>query len=161
MESDNGVVMSVARIPRLSYEERFTYGALEIIEAVVRTSEEWREELGELPAGYLAAADAPEAALCFREAGGAELSIVPVTGRSADSVSLGDALDLAMAALTASQPPDAVLAEIAPFVFVPGKQGDWWLSAYNAPHLCLFQINTPDEYRRVLAALLAAPSQNA
>lgn len=154
-DSGDDAVLSVARVNALSYETRFTYGALEIIDSVFTASEEWKRELARVPASWTSASEGLEAALCFRESSGQELSVTPIASRAPETLSLGDAVDLAMAGLEATQPPDAVLADISPYSVIPGPRGEWWLCSYATPHIQLFQINSPHEYRRVLAELLS------
>ncbi len=155
IQSKDPVTVSVARIPRLRYDERFTFAALEILEAAIAGSKQLQERLGALPATYARMAPQLEAALCFRESNEADLSLVPIACRPPANLSLGGALDLSLAGLQATQPDDPVGAEIAPFALVAREASEWWLCAYAPPHLCLFQLNSRAEYLEIVAGLVA------
>ena len=44
-------------------------------------------------------------------------------------------------------------AEISPFALF-ARDSACWLAAFDAPHLCLFQVDTQDQYLALLASLI-------
>ena len=153
-EDDKNTVC-VARIPRLAYDPCFTFGALEVLEAAISGSQELRLGEASVPSRYQQVAARSTAALCFRESDGPELPFVPVAGGSHSGLTLAEAVELALAGLAASQPADAVLAEITPFPLVLNGDSEWWICEHAAPHLCLYQVNARDEYLDVMEALVS------
>lgn len=156
MDSEDQTVVSVARIPPLSYDVNFTFDALTVIATATTESPELRHELGEPPATYTELSPRLAAALCFRESDSSDLSLVPIAGDARDGLHLSEALELALAGLAATDPSDPVLAGIAPFPLVPNGDSEWWLCDHVSPYLCLYQVNGESDYLNVLETLVAA-----
>jgi hypothetical protein len=145
--------LSIAGIPRVSYDESFTFGALEMLQATIHSSAELEGSLGRLPGTYARLAPKLQAAVCFREADAAELALTPVSAWCRRDLALGEALELAAQALAATQPADLVAAEISPFALF-ARDSVCWLAAFDAPHLSLFQVDTQEQYLGLLASLI-------
>lgn len=156
MDTEDDTVVSVARIPRGTYDAQFTYDALTVLATATGESAELRAELGSAPESYKQLAPQVEAALCFRESEASDLTLIPIAVTAGSGLLFASALELALEALAATEPADPVLAEIAPLPLVVRGDSEWWLCDHTAPHLCLYQINSRDDYLRVLETLVLA-----
>lgn len=153
ISSQESLGLSIAGISRISYDDDFTFGALEMLQATIQSSPELEGELGRLPCTFARLAPKLQAAVCFRESDASELPLTPISAWSRRDLRLGEALELAALALAATQPADLVAAEISPFSLF-SRDCVCWLACFDAPHLSLFQVDTPDQYLALLAGLI-------
>ncbi len=145
--------LSIAGIPRISYDDDFTFGALEMLQATIQNSPELEGALGRLPGTYARLAPKLQAGVCFRENDASELPLTPISAWCRRDLGLGEALDLASLALAATQPGDLVAAEISPFALF-ARDSVCWVASFDAPHLSLFQVDTHEQYLALLASLI-------
>jgi hypothetical protein len=145
--------LSIAGIPRISYADDFTFGALEMLQATIQGSPELEADLGRLPATYARLAPKLQAGICFREGDAAEFPLTPISAWSRRDLGLGEALKLASLALAATQPGDLVAAEISPFALF-ARDSVCWLASFDPPHLSLFQVDTHEQYLALLGSLI-------
>jgi hypothetical protein len=146
--------LSIGRVPPLSYDDDFTFGGLELLQAAIRGSLELREEAGPVPDFFAALRPRVDAAVCFCERPGSE-TLTPVSTWCRGELTLAGALDLAMRALEQTRPEDSLAAEIAPLALIP-HSGHSWLAAWQEPHLALFRVASRKQYDDVASALLSA-----
>jgi hypothetical protein len=146
---------SIGRIPHLSYDPRFTFDALELLQAAIQQSKELKRDLGRLPFTYARLAPKLQAAICFRESPSGDVPLVPVSCWCRRSIGIGDALDLAYSGLSATQPSDLVASEISPIALISHGNSECWLCSYTEPYLCLFQIDTQAQYLALMESLVA------
>lgn len=145
---------SIGKIPHLSYDPRFTFDALELLQAAIQQSVELKQELGALPLTYARMAPKLQAAICFRESPTGDLPLTPVSSWCRRSIGIGEALDLAFDGLSATQPSDLVASEISPIALISHGNSECWLCSYTEPYLCLFQIDTQAQYLALMESLV-------
>lgn len=155
MDAQDDTIVSVARIPSATYDAEFTHDALTVLVTATGESEECRQTFGGPPETFERLAPQVEAALCVRECDATELALVPLASSGSGTLRLADTLELALEALSATQPSDEVLAEIDPFPLVVRGDSEWWLCHREAPFLCLYQLNGQRDYLTVLEQLVS------
>ncbi len=146
--------LSVGRMPPFSYDDQFTFGALELLQTAIHHSAELRAEAGSAPPFFAALCPELDAAICLREWDAGD-ALAPVATWRLGEFGLNRVMSLALEGLAKARPEDALAEEIAPFALLC-EGGECWLSAWQAPHLALFRIRSRKQYHAILEKLLAA-----
>ena len=113
-----------------------------------------------MPSTFSRMAPKLQAAICLRESEVSELPLVPVSCWCRRSIGIGEAIELALAGIAATQPGDLVAEEISPFVLIAPKHAESWLCYDAPPHLCMFQVDTQEQYLALVESLVADRRQH-
>lgn len=151
--------LSVGRVPLFSYDDQFTFGALELLQVALHGSLELRDEAGPPPDFFTALRPRVDAAICFREWPDSD-TLAPVSSWCRGELALASAMDLAIRALQETRPEDPLAAQIAPLALLI-QSGQSWLAAWHAPFLALFRVSSRKQYDAVAEALLTARRDSA
>ncbi len=159
VDAQEEVACAIAGIPDVTYDNDFTFGGPEVLQAAIQGSPELMRDLGRLPETYARLGPKLRGAFCFRETESQEFALVPVSAWCRGDLSLGDAFDVAAAGLAATQSTPFVAAGLEPFPLISHGR-DTWLCAYREPFLSLFLVDAQAQYLKLLSSLVRERRQD-
>jgi hypothetical protein len=138
-----------------SYNPTFRFSALELVLEMIRREPELGVALGHRPKTFGRWGSKVRQAICFRETDWDDIPGIPVGCQSNRiDMSLAEALQIFRHGQSLVEPPGLAAAAVHPYSIVIRNGTHGWLASHIAPHLCLYEVDSPGEMGSILSSIL-------